>query len=141
MQIIYDYALKFVGIPYIWGGKSFDGIDCSGLMKWLLLSGGVRLDGLPNTQQLYDFFSQPKNHSHQEPALGALVFYGQSKSQINHVALCLSKRVHIEAAGGDSTTLTLADAKLKRAFVRITPIRSTGLVGIYMPDYPELPCP
>ncbi len=34
-------ALRFLGIPYLWGGRSFLGVDCSGLAQTALLLAGV----------------------------------------------------------------------------------------------------
>jgi cell wall-associated NlpC family hydrolase len=35
-------AEQFVGIPYVWGGKSSAGIDCSGLVQTALQAGGMK---------------------------------------------------------------------------------------------------
>ena len=34
-------AERFIGVPYLWGGKTSLGIDCSGLMQVALTAGGV----------------------------------------------------------------------------------------------------
>lgn len=35
-------AEAFAGVPYVWGGKSWAGIDCSGLVQTALEAGGIR---------------------------------------------------------------------------------------------------
>lgn len=118
------------------------GVDCSGLTEYLLKSMGVDPPGVQNAQMLFDYFNQPANHCGQDPALGALAFYGPNKKAITHVALCLSKRKMIEAGGGGSVIVSVDLALRRGAFVRICPIRfDPSFQGFLMPDYPELLTP
>jgi hypothetical protein len=34
-------AERFLGVPYVWGGKSFEGLDCSGLVQTALQAAGI----------------------------------------------------------------------------------------------------
>ncbi|HRQ61788.1 MAG TPA: C40 family peptidase, partial [Alphaproteobacteria bacterium] len=36
-----ETALKFAGTPYLWGGRTGYGIDCSGLVQAALLAAGI----------------------------------------------------------------------------------------------------
>src|SRR5689334_20707427 len=34
-------AEQFLGVPYVWGGKTFEGLDCSGLLQIALQASGI----------------------------------------------------------------------------------------------------
>lgn len=36
-------AMKFTGVPYLWGGASPNGVDCSGLVRHVFLMNGIEL--------------------------------------------------------------------------------------------------
>ncbi len=38
---ILSTAEKFLGLPYIWGGRSYRGLDCSGLVQQVLMAHGI----------------------------------------------------------------------------------------------------
>lgn len=132
--IIFNYALKFVGIPYIYGGNNpVSGFDCSGLVCELLRAKGVIGREDMSAQGLYHKFKDSLNCIY--PQAGCLVFYGKSKEEISHVSYCLSAGKIIEAGGGDHTTKSVADAAAKNACVRIRPIgHRSDVVAIIQPS-------
>lgn len=127
------YAMRFVGLPYVWGGDDpIIGFDCSGLAQELLAAMGVAFATDQTAQGLFN-----QNWPVSLPRLGALAFYGESKSQISHVGFCLNESTMIEAGGGGSKTLSSADAARQNAYIRLRPInRRKDLVAVRMPNYP-----
>lgn len=134
IAVLYDYALKHVGLPYRWGGNNaLAGYDCSGLVCELLESVGI----LPfksdlGSQALFDHFSS--DPADPAPTFGTLVFFG---SPIDHVGFCLNDKIMLEAGGGDHTTVDRATAEKQGASIRIRPISyRKALVGFRKPVYP-----
>ncbi len=130
--VLYDYAMRLVGLPYRWGGDdTVDGFDCSGLVQELLKSVGVLQGTADHTAAgLAGLFPEII-----EPDFGALVFFGSGS--ISHVGFCLNSLLMLEAGGGGSKTLTKADAAAQNAYVRVRPIRGRqNLVGFRQPQYP-----
>lgn len=84
-----DFAVRFVGNPYVWGGTSLtNGADCSGFVMSVFANFGYELPRVAAAQYQA---SQQKEISQME--VGDLVFYGAG---IYHVALYIGngKVVH-----------------------------------------------
>lgn len=47
-----ELAMMFLGTPYLWGGNSRQGIDCSGLVQASLLASGIACPGDSDLQQV-----------------------------------------------------------------------------------------
>jgi gamma-D-glutamyl-L-lysine dipeptidyl-peptidase len=88
-----SYARAFLGTPYLWGGTSYEGLDCSGFVQLCYRMGGYRIPR--DAHQQHDFLS----HSVERGAMreGDLLFFG-SRS-ITHVALALNNHEYIHAEG------------------------------------------
>lgn len=88
---VVDYALQFVGNPYVYGGTSLTkGTDCSGFTMSVYAKFGIYLPHSSSAQAKCG-----TKVSASELAPGDLIFYGSGKS-INHVALYIGggKVVH-----------------------------------------------
>lgn len=133
--ILYDYAMKFVGLPYRWGGDDpVAGFDCSGLVIELLQAVGVLPKWFDTTAD--GLMKHEKIAPLRDPKFGALVFFGR-KSRATHVGFCLNSHLMIEAGGGGSKTNTEDDAIKQNAYVRIRPIKSrSDIVAYGWPEYP-----
>jgi cell wall-associated NlpC family hydrolase len=135
---IHELAMKYLGIPYLWGGSNpMTGFDCSGLVMECLKAFGLQAHGNDlNSQGIYNWATVGGQIGKTGP--GALVFFGKTKTAITHIGIMIDDRLMIEAAGGDSKTVTLDAAKAKGACVRIRPYAyRKDLIEVVMPKYPE----
>lgn len=132
--VLYDYAMKLVGLPYRWGGDdTIEGFDCSGLVIELLKTTGVLPGGFDDTAE--GLRSHPKIKKIATPIFGALVFFGNKKA--THVGFCLNNHLMIEAGGGGSKTNNIDDAARQNAYVRVRPIKNRNdILGYGWPEYP-----
>jgi cell wall-associated NlpC family hydrolase len=133
-----NYAIMFVGIPYIWGGDNpVSGFDCSGFIQHVLDSSGMDPKGDQTAQSLYHYFKE-KGRETRSIQRGALVFYGKSPTSITHISLAIDSHRIIEAGGGGRSTRSKEDAARCNACVRIKPLtHRSDIVGIIMPNYPS----
>lgn len=130
IETMLNYAMLFIGIPYIYGGNNpLTGMDCSGFVCECLKSIGVIESHRDfSARELFKLLSE-NNKLTQKVERGCVVFFGKSASMISHVAIALSDKIMIESGGGDSSTISKERAANANAFVRIRPIRK-DLVGI-----------
>lgn len=95
MEDILSMARAQTGVPYLWGGLSVKGMDCSGLTKLAFFSAGIIL---PRDASMQAFIGEPVEIDSLKP--GDLVFYGNPDTgRINHVAIYEGNDRVIEAAG------------------------------------------
>ena len=140
METLKNYAMQFVGKPYLWGGDDpIKGFDCSGLIQELLASCGLDPKGDQTAQGLFDYFQ--KTGSWNTYGLGALAFYGKTVASITHVAMMLDNYRIIEAGGGGSSVINIDEAAKQNAYIRIRLLRNrSDLVAVIKPRYATIGC-
>lgn len=96
-QKIANYALKFVGNPYVWGGNSLtNGADCSGFVQAVYKH--FDLD-IPRTSRSQCAFSGGKTvASLNDAAPGDLLFYTDGRGVVEHVAMYIGNGQIVHAS-------------------------------------------
>ncbi|HSV88676.1 MAG TPA: C40 family peptidase [Bacteroidales bacterium] len=94
-QRLCDYALMFLNSPYLWGGRSPFGIDCSGFMQLVLKMGGIFIPRDTNMQVNIGETIELIN----EAIPGDLLFFGEHDKPITHVGMLLADGLIIHAFG------------------------------------------
>ena len=87
-------AKKYLNSPYLWGGRTPLGIDCSGYTQMVYRFFDIQLPRDANQQ----IEKGKKINNYQNIKLGDLAFFAKN-NKITHVGICLNKDSIIHASG------------------------------------------
>ncbi len=92
-ELIEKYALNFMGTPYLWGGTSTKGMDCSGFTKTIYLMNGFIIPR-DASQQINAGLDVDPNLKFENLRKGDLMFFGKkatdsTRQRTTHVGIWL----------------------------------------------------
>jgi len=94
-EFLKNIAMKYVHAPYLWGGKTPFGIDCSGFSQMVF-----RICGYSISRDAWQQASQGKPVDNFNDALpGDLAFFKNAEGKVSHVGIVLSDSRIIHASG------------------------------------------
>lgn len=116
-----ETAKKFLGVPYLWGGVSARGIDCSGLIYICCHVNGVDLPR--DAQPQYDAISTFVKPTTKDMKTGDLIFFSPKigSSTVSHVGIYIGNNQFIQASSGEGLVIitSLSNSYYKERIVGV----------------------
>ena len=113
-QSLLRNALRFMGVPYVWGGVSPSGFDCSGFVQHVYASCGI---SLPRTADLQFNIGRAVTAGKEQP--GDLIFFETYCPGPSHIGIFLGRHqfVHASSAAGHITISDLREGHFQRCYL------------------------
>ncbi|MBZ5685229.1 MAG: C40 family peptidase [Acidobacteriia bacterium] len=79
-----ELAKRFLGVPYLWGGRSSYGFDCAGFTQMLVRARGINMPRDADQQAAWKGVARVERKDLQA---GDLLFFGSSEKEITHTGM------------------------------------------------------
>lgn len=112
---IVSFAKKYMGTPYVYGGSSAGGVDCSGFVKLVYNSFGIYVDRVAAGQATQGSYVSTSGLNE-----GDLVFFATGGAgYINHVGIYIGggQFIHASSGAGRVTVNSIWDSYYSSCFV------------------------
>lgn len=93
-EVALSLAQQYLGVPYLWGGGSWEGLDCSGFVQLCCRAAGRTIPRDADQQ----YMSMPHILARGDLSAGDLIFFARD-GLITHVALMLNASRYLHAKG------------------------------------------
>jgi gamma-D-glutamyl-L-lysine dipeptidyl-peptidase len=91
-----DTALKLLGVPYLWGGRTDSGIDCSGFVQ---LAYGLHKYQLPRDASQQHAFAKIKSVHIEEADFSDIIYFSSNGKNVTHTGFYLGDGNLLHASG------------------------------------------
>ena len=98
-------AKNYMGVPYVWGGESPSGFDCSGFTQYVLKKNGISIPRVTADQ-----YGTGASVSKSNLRVGDLVFFTTYKAGPSHVGFYMGGGNFIHASSSKGVTISSLDS-------------------------------
>ena len=117
-------ATSFLGVPYVWGGTTPEGFDCSGLVQYCYRE----VFGIELPRTTYYQCNVGVEVRFEDLIPGDLLFFEDGTGDVHHVAMYLGDGYYVEAPHtGDVVKITAMNDKLPSFAKRVVDVRNVDM--------------